>query len=143
MAKRANVVRAAGGAVWRQTAGGDVEVVLVHRPRYDDWTLPKGKAEPGEDDRSAALREVEEEAAVVCDLGPEIAVTDYIDRNGREKSVRYWAMTVREGVVGGDNEVDIAEWVPLAEARAKLSYPRDVPVLDALAEMLASEAEAS
>ena len=130
------LVLAAGGAVWRAGASG-AEVVLVHRPRYDDWTLPKGKLEPGEDDLQAALREVEEEAGVVCTPGAELATTVYVDRSGRSKSVRYWAMTVLDGTVGGANEVDLAEWVPLDEARRRLSYARDLVVLDALAVLLA------
>ncbi|HET9690547.1 MAG TPA: NUDIX hydrolase [Acidimicrobiales bacterium] len=136
MSKGPSLVRAAGGVVWRRGPTG-IDVVLVHRPRYDDWTLPKGKLEGGEDDVAAATREVHEEAGVRCDVGPELAVTDYVDRNGRPKTVRYWAMTVREGEVGGANEVDVAEWVPVAEARARLTYRRDEPVLDALVALLA------
>jgi 8-oxo-dGTP diphosphatase len=127
------LVRAAGGAVWRRRDDGTVEVVLVHRPRYDDWSLPKGKADPGETDEQAAVREVLEEAGVVGELGPELPTTTYLDRSGKKKRVRYWAMTVTSGQVGADHEVDEAAWVPLAEARQRLSYPRDVEVLDALA----------
>jgi 8-oxo-dGTP pyrophosphatase MutT (NUDIX family)/catechol 2,3-dioxygenase-like lactoylglutathione lyase family enzyme len=134
------VVRAAGGVVWRRSPDG-VDVVLVHRPRYDDWTLPKGKVDPGESDESAALREVEEESRVVGHLGPELPGTTYIDRSGRTKRVRYWAMTVAGGRPGGDNEVDVAGWFPIREAAAKLSYDRDVPVLDALPAAIAPVAD--
>jgi 8-oxo-dGTP pyrophosphatase MutT (NUDIX family) len=129
------VVRAAGGAVWRRRPEAGLEVVLVHRPRYNDWSLPKGKVDPGESDEEAAVREVREEASVVGRLGPELDAVHYIDRLGRPKLARYWAMTVLEGEAGGDNEVDRAEWLALAAARERLSYPRDLPVLDHLARL--------
>jgi 8-oxo-dGTP diphosphatase len=125
-------VRAAGGAVWRRRPDGPLEVVLVHRSAYDDWSLPKGKTERGESDEEAALREVEEEAGVRCRLGPELLTTTYHDRFGRRKIVRYWAMTVIGGDVGGHYEVDDARWVSLATARRRLSYERDVQIIDAL-----------
>jgi len=127
-------VRAAGGAVWRRgvDGAGPLEVVVVHRPRYDDWTLPKGKVEVGESDQDAARREVAEEAGVVCALGAELPPTRYTDRRGRDKQVRWWAMTILDGEVGADNEVDGAEWLPLPAARDRLTYPRDLPLLDAL-----------
>lgn len=126
------VVRAAGGVVWQLDANGGLEIVLVHRPRYDDWSLPKGKVDPGETDEEAALREVEEESSVIGRLGPELTSTTYIDRSGRTKTVRYWAMTPERGVPLGANEVDEACWVPLDEARRRLSYERDLPVVDSL-----------
>ena len=128
------VVRAAGGAVWRRAPDGAVEVILVHRPRYDDWSLPKGKVDPGETDEQAALREVREEASVDARIGPELPTTTYLDRSGKHKRVRYWAMTVAGGEPAADNEVDEAAWVALPEARKRLTYSRDVAVLDALTE---------
>jgi 8-oxo-dGTP diphosphatase len=126
------IVRAAGGAVWRRAGNGDLEVVLVHRARYDDWSLPKGKVDPGETDEQAALREVQEESSIEARLGPELMTTTYLDRSGKQKQVRYWAMTPAGGEAAGAHEVDEAAWVPLAEARFRLTYSRDVAVLDAL-----------
>ena len=128
-----DLVLAAGGVVWRREPGGQVEVVLVHRPRYDDWSLPKGKLDPGETDEQAALREVQEETTLRARLGPELPSTTYLDRSGKHKRVRYWAMTVVDGSPSAANEVDAAVWVSLEEARQRLTYSRDVDVLGALA----------
>lgn len=127
-------VRAAGGVIWRpsETLPGTFDVVLVHRPAYDDWSLPKGKVEPGEEDEDAARREVAEETGLVVALGPELPSTEYRDRYARPKVVRYWAMKVVAGEVQGGFEVDQARWLPFEQARQLLSYQRDRAVLDAL-----------
>jgi 8-oxo-dGTP pyrophosphatase MutT (NUDIX family) len=127
------LVLAAGGVVWRRGTGGVIEVVLVHRPRYDDWSLPKGKLDPGETDEQAALREVQEETTLRTELGPELPTTTYLDRSGKHKRVRYWAMTVVDGSPAACNEVDAAIWLPVEEAARRLTYSRDVDVLGALA----------
>ena len=81
-------VRAAGGVVWRRNGAGPVEILLVHRPRYGDWSLPKGKCDKGESDEDCALREVEEETGWRCRLGPELPSTRYRDNKDRSKVVR-------------------------------------------------------
>lgn len=125
------LVRAAGGVITRNGASGETELLVVHRPRYDDWTLPKGKAEEGESDEACALREVEEETSLVCDLQEEVAVTEYEDSAGRPKRVRYFAMIPCDGsVAAAQNEVDEVRWVTRDAAREMLSYARDSAVVD-------------
>jgi 8-oxo-dGTP pyrophosphatase MutT (NUDIX family) len=119
-------IAAAGGVVLR---GG--EVVLVHRPKYDDWTLPKGKLDRGESFEDASLREVEEETGVRCRLVRELPSTEYEVR-GRPKLVRYWLMEPVQdlGFVPG-SEVDELRWLPADEALSLLSHDRDRDVLRA------------
>jgi 8-oxo-dGTP diphosphatase len=123
------VVRAAGGVVWRDR--GMLEVVVVHRPRYDDWSFPKGKCEPGETDEECAVREVAEETGLACALGVELPPVRYHDRNGRPKQVRYWAMELRGAAESWDDEVDVLCWLRPTRAGRVLSYERDAAVLDA------------
>jgi 8-oxo-dGTP pyrophosphatase MutT (NUDIX family) len=117
---------------WRRRADGSTEVLLVHRPRYGDWSFPKGKLEPGETDEQAALREVEEETGLRCELGAELPSTSYRDMKLRPKSVRYWALRPVAGEAAPANEVDEVRWLPVDEAERLLSYDRDVAVLRAL-----------
>jgi len=112
-------VRAAGGVVLRDGA-----VLLVHRPEYDDWSLPKGKLDPGETWEDAARREVEEETGLDCEPGEEAGRTFYTDSRGRSKEVRYYRMEP-EGEAVARNEVDEVRWVSLEEAATLLSYERD------------------
>jgi 8-oxo-dGTP pyrophosphatase MutT (NUDIX family) len=123
-----SLVRAAGGLVLR---GG--EVLLVHRPRYDDWTFPKGKAEDGETDEACALREVLEETGLHCSLGAEAGTTEYVDSKGRPKRVRWWLMEPLRGDFTPTDEVDELRWAEPAAAAELLSYGRDITLLgDAL-----------
>jgi 8-oxo-dGTP diphosphatase len=125
-----DVVRAAGGVPLR-VADGVVEVLIVHRPRYDDWTFPKGKCEADETEEDCALREVEEETGLRCELGAELPSTTYTDPRGRPKTVRYWLLEVVGGDLAFENEVADARWVTPALAASTLSYGRDVEILDA------------
>ena|SRR5579862_1317379 len=120
------LVRAAGGVLVR-----DGHVLLVHRPQYDDWTLPKGKLVEGESWEDGALREVAEETGLVCELGEEVGRTRYVDSRGRNKEVRYFRMT-SDGRAEAQNEVDEVRWVALEQAAGLLSYARDVELLSRL-----------
>jgi 8-oxo-dGTP diphosphatase len=119
-------VRAAGGVV----QGEDGRIAVVHRPRYDDWSLPKGKLDPGEDYEEAALREVREETGLACELGVELSSTSYQDRKGRSKLVRYWLMHPVEGAFEPNDEVDELLWLTPAEAVARLTYPHDAALIE-------------
>lgn len=127
-------VRAAGGLVRRRGANGVAEILVVHRPAYGDWSFPKGKLEPGEQEEDAAVREVEEETGLRCRLERELATTRYRDARGRQKTVRYWLMTPVDGTLAAANEVDDARFVPLAVADDMLTYERDRELLDLLGE---------
>jgi 8-oxo-dGTP diphosphatase len=116
-------VRAAGGLVVRPGP----EVAVVHRPGYADWSLPKGKLQPGEDWEAAALREVREETALRCELDRELKPARYRDRKGRNKLIRFWLMRPVAGeaeFVPGE-EVDELRWLPPGEAIALLTYDHD------------------
>jgi 8-oxo-dGTP pyrophosphatase MutT (NUDIX family) len=119
------LVRAAGGLVWRHGRGGEVQVALIHRPAYDDWSLPKGKLRDGEGEEEAALREVEEETGLRCRLGRPLGVNRYLDRRGRPKEVRYWLMRPLDGTFRPNKEVDELRWLPAEEAERLLTYQHD------------------
>jgi len=121
-------VKASGGVVWRR-AGGGIEVALVHRPRYDDWSFPKGKLDPGESWEDAALREVEEEIGLRCRLGHELPPTGYRDNKGRAKVVRYWMMEPLDGAFEPSHEVDEVRWLAPADAHRLLTYEHDRELL--------------
>ncbi len=127
----AGEVRAAGGVVWRERDGVD-EVLLVHRPGQRDWTFPKGKADAGESDASCALREVQEETGLTCELGDEVPAVRYVDGQGRPKVARYWLMRPRHGEFSPNKEVDEVEWLPVAAAVKRLTYSHDRSLLESI-----------
>lgn len=127
-------MRAAGGVPVRRRGDGELEVLLVHRPKYGDWTFPKGKVKQGERDEVAAVREVEEETGLRCGLGPELASTTYEDQKQRCKTVRYWAMESCSGSFEPGDEVDVVLWLTPRAAAERLTYAHDHDVLRSLVE---------
>lgn len=122
----ADLVRAGGGIVRRD----DGAVLLVHRPRYDDWSFPKGKCDPGEGFLDAAVREVVEETGLEVRAGGPVGEVRYVDHKGRPKVVRYWAMAPVGGAFEPNDEVDEIAWLAPAAARERLSYGHDRDLLD-------------
>lgn len=137
---QAGTVRAAGGVVTRPGPADQVELIVVHRPGYDDWTLPKGKLDGDESAETGALREVEEETGMRCRLVRPIGCTQYIDRKGRPKVVCYWEMRVVDGHFGVTREVDEMRWLTVPEAMEILSYDRDRHLLEAYEEVSSATA---
>ena len=121
------LIRACGGLIVR-----DGRVVAVHRPKYDDWSLPKGKVKPGENDEDCALREIQEETGLRVSLDEELATTTHVDALGRPKRIRWWRMTPLSGEFVPSDEVDELRWLTPNEARDVLTYPRDVELVDSL-----------
>ena len=137
----ADVVRAGGGIVVRAGADGP-EVLLVHRPRYDDWSFPKGKRDGDETDEATARREVLEETGLAIELGRELPETSYTDNRGRPKIVRYWLMTPDPADPGPGfaptREVDEVRWCSVHDAGKLLTYAHDRGLLRHVAEGLRS-----
>ena len=123
-------VQAAGGLLRREGETGP-EFCLVHRPRYGDWTIPKGKLEPGESHREAALREIEEETGFTSSVGPALPDAAYLDNEGRSKVVRYWLMTPTDGMFQANDEVDEVRWLAPQEAAALLTNEHDRVIVQA------------
>jgi 8-oxo-dGTP pyrophosphatase MutT (NUDIX family)/phosphohistidine phosphatase SixA len=122
-------VKAAGAVLWHASPDDGLRVALVHRPRYDDWSLPKGKAEPGESAPITAAREVLEETGFDCTIGRALTTVSYSE-GGRSKTVEYFAACRLDGSFDANKEVDRLEWLPLPVARSKMSYEFDRAVLD-------------
>jgi 8-oxo-(d)GTP phosphatase len=121
-------VRAAGGVLLRRANNG-IEVAVIHRPKYQDWSLPKGKLDDDEAFEHAAMREVEEETGMRGELGPELSAVSYRDRRRRAKLVRYWLMWVTGGEFRPSPEVDEMRWVDPKRAQALLSYEHDAALV--------------
>lgn len=130
-------IRAAGGIVCVRR-GDHAEVLVVHRPQFDDWTLPKGKAKAGESDLDAARREVEEETGLRCEVGPEVARLHFRDRNHRTKVTRYWLMRPWSGAFRASDEVDSCDWLAPVAASAKMTRSGERDLLAALGPRIAA-----
>ena len=137
--RRNEIVRAAGGVVVRNHRGprdgrgggdGEPEIAVVYRARYGDWTLPKGKLDPGESEEAAALREVEEETGLRCRTVRFLTTLSYADRRGRTKTVAYWLMEALEGELRPDHEIDDARWARAADAASVLTYTHDAELVE-------------
>jgi 8-oxo-dGTP pyrophosphatase MutT (NUDIX family) len=132
------MIRAAGGVLWRSPGRGTTEVALVHRPEYGDWSLPKGKIRRGEHPLVTACREVAEETGVHAAAGRRLDIEHYDTALG-PKAVEYWAMQGPDAPITATPEVDRLAWLPLPDARQRLDYQRDTYAIDAL-EVLAAGA---
>jgi 8-oxo-dGTP diphosphatase len=120
-------IKAAGGVVVRERDGVK-QIAVIHRPRHRDWSLPKGKLDKGESFEEAAVREVEEETGLRCELGRELRPVTYNDRRGRSKVVRYWLMTPLDKAKAKfkpNSEVDELRWLELDDATDLLDYEHD------------------
>jgi 8-oxo-(d)GTP phosphatase len=132
-------IQAAGGVVWRVGAGengGQMEVAVIHRPRYDDWSLPKGKLAPGESHLEGALREVHEETGYRVQPGRSLGGVRYLKNSGggaREKIVHYWAMRAISGAFSPNREVDRMEWLTVDQARERVTRGTDREMLERFA----------
>lgn len=135
-------VRAAGAVCWRVAPSGEAEILIVFRTQHRDFSLPKGKVDPGETLPETAVREIAEETGLVIGLGAPLGVVEYVMPNGRDKIVYYWSAEVDEHAIANstfasNDEIESLEWMTLADARARLTYPHDVDIVDRFGELFA------
>ncbi|WP_432128208.1 NUDIX hydrolase [Streptomyces sp. bgisy082] len=131
MTPRDAPILAAGCVLWRPSPSGrGIEIALVHRPKYDDWSHPKGKLKRGETAEECARREVLEETGRRCELGARLPTVHYTVA-GRPKEVSYWSARALDGAFTPSREVDALLWLPPDHARPRLTQPRDRDLLDA------------
>jgi 8-oxo-(d)GTP phosphatase len=129
-------VLAAGAALWRSSDdGGEPEVALIHRPRYDDWSLPKGKVDVGESEPVTAVREIREETGYSSHLGRRLTSVSYLVETQGIKKVQYWAARTVDGEFTPNDEVDEVKWLPVSAAIKQLQYPHDRKVLRRFAKL--------
>lgn len=129
MSSGSRTVWAGGGVLWRPVGDREVQVALVHRPRYDDWSLPKGKAEDGELLVQTAAREIAEETGFEARVGQRLRTVGYPLKPGVDKKVTYWSMEALHGAFTANHETDELRWLSIPDAAALLSYSADRKVL--------------
>jgi 8-oxo-dGTP diphosphatase len=135
-------VLAAGAVCWKITAKGKLRILVVHRTRHTDVSLPKGKVDPGETLPETAVREIAEETGLIVGLGPPLGVVEYDLPNGKPKVVYYWAAetdahAIANSTFVSNDEIEELTWMSVKRARARLSYPHDVDIVDRFAELAA------
>lgn len=140
---RQEPIRAAGCVLWRPALSGHgIEIAVIHRPKWADWSHPKGKLKHGEGAREAAVREVREETGMTCELGPGLPTLRY-QVQGRAKEVRYWAAMATGGSFEPNREVDRMIWLSPAAAQERLTQQKDKILVAALVEILPAQGEES
>ncbi len=142
-AQRDDRVRAAGCVVYRRSGSNpdDIEVLVAHRPRYDDWDFPKGHVDEGETEREAAIRETLEEVCAEGEIGVELPTIHYKVK-GKDKSIRWWLMHFSAGQFEPNDEVDAVVWLPLETVGERLSYENTASLLPYVRQALTDEAAA-
>jgi len=130
-----DLIRAAGGIVYRTVDAGHIELACIYREARGDWTFPKGKLDPGETFEQAAIREVLEEIGMHCHIERFIGTTNYIHRKGKPKIVAYYLMAVNKGEFAPNEEVDELVWLPLEQVRGHLTHERDQELFDLLVDL--------
>ncbi len=133
-------VLAAGAVCWRVTPRGKLKILVVHRTQHKDVSLPKGKVDPGETLPETAVREIAEETGLMIRLGPPLGVVEYVLPNGRDKVVYYWSaevapLAMANSTFRSNDEIESLTWMTLSKARAALSYPHDIDIVDRFAEL--------